>query len=237
MRKLKLTLATVALVVAGSITSFAQSAEEIVKKHVAAIGGEDAWKKVQSLKMVGAISAQGMEIPVTITTVNKKGMRMDVDIMGMSNYFILTDKEGWAYFPAQGQQKAEPLTADQVKESQDQLDIQGLLVDYKAKGSKIEFLGKDDVEGTEAFKIKLTDKNGEETTYFVDASNYFVIREVQKETADGKEAEMIVNYSNFKKLAEGIVVPMSVESNMGPVALTSVEVNPKVDEAIFKPAN
>jgi hypothetical protein len=220
-----------------SVCSFAQTAEELIQKHIAAIGGAENWKKITALKMNGAITAQGMEIPVTHTVVNGKGMRMDLTIMGMANYFILTDKEGWAYFPVQGQTKAEPLTADRVKESQDQLDVQGDFIDYQAKGNKIEYIGKDDVEGTETFKLKLTNKNGKEKLLFLDASNYYLIREIQKMKADGKEMDATMNYSNYQKLPEGIVIAMSVESQEGPITFKTVEVNPKVDETFFKPSN
>lgn len=223
--------------IAGSVATFAQSAEEIVAKHIEAIGGADKWKSVNSIKASGNISAQGMEIPVTLTIVNKKAFRMDLTIMGMANYQILTDKEGWMYFPVQQQQKPEPMTADMVKQGQDQLDIQGEFVDYKAKGKKIEFIGKDDMEGTEVLKVKLTDKNGKEKTVFFDPASYYILREIEKVQADGKEEESVVSYSNYKKLPEGIVYPMTVEAPQGPVTFTTVEVNPKIDESIFKPSN
>lgn len=236
MRFLKTSALTLTIMV-GSVSVFAQSANEIVQKYISAIGGTEAWKKVNTMKMTGAISAQGMEMPITLTAINGKAMRVDMTIMGMANYMIITPKEGWSYFPVQGQTKAEPMTADAIGQMQDQLDVQGELVDYSAKGKKIEYVGKDDVDGTETFKLKLTDKDGKEKTLYFDASNYYLIREVQKIKADGKEMESITNYSNYQKLPEGITVAMSIESDNGPMNFKSIEVNPKVDESIFKPAN
>lgn len=237
MKFLKTSVLTLTMTAVSSIMAYAQTADEIVQKHIAAIGGIDAWKKINSIKMNGSITAQGMEIPVSVTTLNGKGMRMDMTIMGTSNYMILTPSEGWTYFPIQQQQKPEPLTADQVKQSQDQLDVQGELVDYQVKGNKIDFIGKDDLEGTEVYKLRLTDKNGQEKTLFFDAENFYLLRETEKMKADGKEVEATVNYSNFQKLPEGITVPMTVDSEMGPVAMKTIEVNPTVDESIFKPSN
>ncbi|HTM65979.1 MAG TPA: hypothetical protein VL093_06655 [Flavipsychrobacter sp.] len=235
--KLLKTAVLAAIMTSSAIASFAQSAEEIVTKHIEATGGEANWKKVNAIKMTGSMTIQGMEMPIIITTVNKKAMRMDITIMGTSNYQIITDKEGWGFFPIQQQQKPEPMTADQVKESQDQLLVQDEFLNYKKDGSKIEFLGKDDMEGTEVLKLKLTDKDGKEKTFFFDASNYYILRQSQKVNADGKETDVVVNYSNFQKLPAGITFPMTIEQEQtGPINFTSVEVNPNIDESIFKPA-
>ena len=68
-------------------------------------------------------------------------------------------------------------------------------------------------------------------------ANYYLLREVDKVQADGKEQEIATNFSNFQKLPEGIVFPMTVETPMGPMNIKTVEINPTVDESIFKPSN
>lgn len=236
MKKIRLSVLASAMVFASFLSAKAQTAEEVISKHIAAIGGADNWKKINSLKMVGSINAGGMEIPVTVTTVNKKAQRVDFVVNGMTNYVIITDKGGWSYAPIQGQTKPEAMTADNVKQGQDQLDVQGELIDYKEKGNKVAFLGKDDVEGTECFKIKMTHASGKEETMYFDASNYYHIRSVAKVVANGQEQEVTSNFSNFQKLPEGITYPMNVDNGNGPVAIKSVEINKPVDESIFKPS-
>ena len=236
MRNFRQSIVAIAIVTISAVTVKAQTADDIVNKHIAAIGGLDNWKKIKSMKMTGSINAGGTELPVTITTLNGKGSRMEFSINGMINYTIITPKDGWMYFPVQGQTKPEAMPEEAVKQSQDQLDVQGPLVDYKAKGNKITYLGKDDVEGTDCYKLKVVYTNGKEETMYFDASNYYNIRVVEKVKANGKEVEQTVNYSNYQKLPEGIVFPMTIESGNGPVALKSVEVNKPVDESIFKPS-
>ena len=228
-------IATVAILFASSIIAKAQTADEIIQKHIAAIGGIDNWKKITSIKMTGSMNAGGTELPITMTTVQKKGWRMEFSINGMLNYAILTTTDGWSYFPVQGQTKPEAMTAEDVKDGQDQLDIAGPLVDYQAKGNKITYLGKDDVEGTDCYKLKVTYPNGKEETIYIDASNYYHIRSVSKMTVNGKEVEQIQNFGNYQKLPEGIVYAMSVETGNGPMAIKTVEINKPVDESIFKP--
>ncbi len=237
MNILKKSVLACALLATTGIASFAQTAEEIVQKHLTAIGGEDAWKKVNSIKYTGAISTQGMEIPVVMTVVNNKAMRVDYKVLGTDNYNIVTTKEGWNYSPAGQMQKAEPMTPEQVKMQQDQLDIQGDLVDYKKKGATIESLGKDDMEGTEAYKLKYTTKDGREKMMYFDANSYYLLKQTEKMTVDGKEEESETMFSDYQKQPSGIVVAMAIDSQMGPLKFSSVDVNPKTDDAMFKPSN
>jgi hypothetical protein len=216
----------------------AQTADEIVNKHIEAIGGKDNWKKINSMKMEAGLSVQGMDVPVTIYQIHNKGQRQEFTVMNMTGYTIITNEGGWNFNPMGGQTKPEPMTADELKAAQDGLDIQGDLLDYASKGHKIELLGKEDVDGTEAFKLKLTRKSGSEVVNYIDPATYYIIRTVNKVKVNGQEVEQKINVSNYQKLPEGIVVPFSMEmpGAPAPVIVKKVEVNPTLDPALFKPA-
>src|SRR4051812_5748293 len=123
MKNLKRNLSLVILCLASSF-AFSQTLDEIIKKHIEAIGGKENWAKVKSLKMESSMKANGAEIKVTIYQVDKKAMRQNIALMGMEGYSILTTTEGWTYMPFQGQTKPEAMTADDVKKSQDGLSLQ-----------------------------------------------------------------------------------------------------------------
>jgi len=219
----------------------AQTADEVITKHIEAIGGLENWKKVTSLVQTGTMAVQGMNIDVVNTIVHNKGSRQDINIMGMNNYVIITPTAGWSYMPVQQKTEVEPMTEEQVKQGQDALDIQGSLVDYKAKGHTVELLGKEDVDGTECFKLKVTKKDGGVETNFIDPKTYYIVKSTQVKKADGQEAEVSYSFSNFTKLPEGIVVPMGMTVPLGPgfnadFTIAKVEVNKAIDESIFKPA-
>ena len=221
-----------------SIATFnlsAQTTDEIVKKHIDAIGGKDNWSKVKSLKTEMSMKANGAEIKVTIYQVDKKAMRQNIALMGMEGYSILTNTEGWSYMPFQGQTKPEPMTADDVKKAQDGLNLQSDFITYKELGKKLEYIGKDDVDGTECLKLKMTDKDGIESTYYIDPSNYYIIKETTKMTVNGKEMENSTTYGNYKKTDVGIIYPYSIIGGWGETEITALTVNPKIDEALFKP--
>lgn len=219
----------------------AQTADEVVNKHIDAVGGAANWKKVSSIVQTGSMSVNGTDISVVRSVSHNKGSRQDISVMGMNGYQILTPTAGWNFMPFQGQTAPEPMTAEDVKESQDDLDAQGSLVDYKAKGHTIELIGSEDVEGTDCFKLKVGLKSGRTETVFIDKKTYNMIKSITVRKANGQEMEMTTTFSNFQKLPEGIIVPMSMNVPIGPgmnvdFALAKVEVNKAIDESIFKPA-
>lgn len=235
MKKLKIALIIVASSVFGMVQ--AQTADEIVNKHLDAIGGKDNWRKVSSMKQVASLNVQGMDIPLTIYQVHNKAMKQEFVAMGMTAYTIMRADSGWSYMPFQGQTTPEPMTAEQVKLAADQLDIQGDLLDYAAKGHKVELMGKEDIDGTEAFKLKITHKSGNEFVHFIDPATYYIIRSVSKVKVDGQEIEQKMNLSNYKKLPEGITIPFTMESTAipAPVNISKVEVNVNIPDTVFQP--
>jgi hypothetical protein len=124
------------------------------------------------------------------------------------------------------------MTADDVKEGLDDLDLQGNLLDYQAKGHTVELLGKEDVEGTECFKLKITRKNSGEQVVFIDPATYYIIRTVTKRKAMGQEMDLSVDVSDYREV-NGIKVPFSVSQQFGTVVFTSIKVNEAVDEKLF----
>lgn len=241
MKHLKLTLILVSVVTflglnaQNSVTpSSGITLDELIARHAEAIGGVDAWRKVSSIRMEGSMQMQGAEVSVTRTVLHQKGNRQDISFGGMNGYSILTTSAGWNFMPFQGQTEPEALTEEDIKEGQSELDAQDELIDYKEKGTTVELLGKDDVEGTECYKLLVTFKSGKTETLFIEPKTYHTVRQVSKQKANGQEMDITTNFSNYQKLPEGIVVAMSIGVTFGDLTLKKVEVNIPVDEAIFK---
>ena len=215
----------------------AQSLEEIVSKHIEAIGGAQNWAKLKTVRTESSLKMEGAEIKFITTMVDKTAMRQDIMVMGMTGYSVLKTDEGWNYMPWQGQTKPEAITADDVKNGQDDLYLQDDFMNYKELGKTIEYFGMDDIDGTECHKIKMTGKEGKESTYFIDPDNYLVIKQTDKTTSNGQVRENSTFFSDYKKLDEGLVYPMSTSSGWGEITITKMDINPKVDENIFKRSN
>ena len=226
-------LALLAGAMATGFSSFAQSADEIVKKHNAAVGGEAAWGKVTSLKLAGTMTYGGMEMTGSEAILNGKGMRVDFSVQGQNGYEIMTPGHGWASFPGQGVQE---LPADAMKDNADALTVKDELM-AAAKVEKMAFVSKDKVNDKDVFKLTGTNAKGEVTTYYVDATTYYLVRKVSKaKDQDGKDVEETEDYSDFKKLPEGITIAMTQGSDQQKLSATTAEVNTIKDESIFAPA-
>jgi outer membrane lipoprotein-sorting protein len=222
--------------VAVSFSALAQTADEVIDNHFDAIGGKDNWRKVTSMKMEATVSTQGMDIPITVYQVHNKAMKQEINVMNMVGYVIMTTEGGWNFLPFMGQTVPEPMTTDDLEVGKEQLDIQGELLDYKAKGHSVELLGKEDVDGTDCHKLKLTRKSGRSTTYLIDAKTNYVVRTIIKVKANGQEVDQTQNFSNYQKQPFGIVVPLSMENSglPAPLVVSKVEVNPTIEASVFE---
>lgn len=218
----------------------AQTVEEIITKHIEATGGK-AWNDIKTMKTEAKISVQaapGMEIPMTMTVVNKKSARIDVSVMGMTQSSCINGDQGWANNPFAGQTDAEPLTADQVKEMKDMTDLAGSLRSYKEKGFAVELVGKEDLEGTEVLKVKVVVSPTKTEYSLIDPSNWYEIKNITVSTVDGKEVSAESIFSNFKQV-NGITIPHTIEQEnpmMGSstTTITNIIMNDPVDEKIFE---
>lgn len=211
----------------------AQTADEIIDKNIKALGGLEKLKSIESVIMEGKVNAQGMEIPMKFHTLKNKAFKMTIELMGLTGYVLVTKDSGKVFMPFGGQQKPEAMTADQVKESLDQMDLEGELVNYKEKGHTVEYLGMDDVEGTECHKLKVVTKSGNTHYFLVDPSSFHIVRKISKMKADGKEMEQQVDFSNYKETEGGFIFPFTVASQMGPVEMVKILVNSNVDPSTF----
>ena len=121
------------------------------------------------------------------------------------------------------------------KKDQDELDATDDLLDYASKGTTVEYLGTDDVEGTECYKLKLTMKSGKEKTAYISTEDNMLVKTSEKVTANGQEQEASVMYSNYKEV-NGIKFAFAINSPFGPIDFDSIEINTEVDDALFQPS-
>lgn len=213
----------------------AQSVDEVVNKHMEAVGGKDAWSKVNSMRSEGIVNVQGTDVNIVLTKEKGKGMRQDITAMGMNGFQIITPTAGWSYMPFQGQSEVDSISAADLNKMQDGIDIGDPLANYKDKGFTADITGKETINGAEATKIVITKKDSSKQTIFVDNKSNYIVRTITTQSLNGQQQEVTNDYSNFQKLPEGIVVPMTIVLPFGELVFSKVEVNKAVDANFFKP--
>ena len=235
MKTLKLSILAIAIV-ATAQTSYAQTADEVLQKHIEAIGGAKNWDYIKTVKLTGGMSQGGMDISMVQTIVNDKGMRTDITAMGQSGYMIITPTSGWMYMPFAGQTKPEPIPAEQLKMQKDKLNFKSQQLVDKSLIAKTMLEGKDTINSISCHKLKVTNKDGSDQTCYIDCKTFYLIRTEMKVKMGDEEQEVGITYSDFKKQPEGIVFPMTMGTSQGEVKFKTIEVNKTIDETIFKPA-
>lgn len=215
----------------------AQTADEIINKHLEAIGGKDKLSAIKSVKMESTMSLMGNDAPNTAYIVDGKAYRNEMEMMGQKMIQVLTDKGGWMVNPMQGSPDPQELPAEQLKSLAGRFFAVPLL-NYAERGYTLELQGKAKVGDADAWKVKSTDKAGNVVTFFIDTKSYYVTQVELSGEMMGQSITVTTNYSDFKKTDSGWVVPYATDINMGQFALSSklnkIEVNPTIDPALFE---
>ena len=245
MKRLALIVACITLLI---ITSQAQTAEEIINKYLENTGGLDNWKKLTGTKTYAKVNAQGMELPLQIISLKNGKTLMKFELQGKEIIQQAFDgNTSWGQnFMTMKAEKSDNETTENIKREAN--DFPYPFVDYASKGYSLELLGNETVEGTVCHKIKLTKKplliDGKEEEnvvfYYFDVENAVPIlteTEVKSGPAKGMISQTILSdYQEVNGLffAFSITSKAKGEARGQTVNITKVELNPNVDEAIFK---
>ena len=212
----------------------AQTADEIIGKYITAIGGKDKWTQVKSMKVNGYIEVQGIKINFTQQAVQGTGVRVDAEFQGQKIIDITTPTMGWSQNPFGGKSTLQPISGEELQQKLDELDIQDEFVDYATKGSSVEFIGKDEEDGNEFYKIKMVTKNKNESVYFFDVNTSLIYKEEKTVKQQGQEMKMVTKLLDYKTIPFGIKIPHKSEQMGQVLVMDVIEVNPVIDENIFK---
>ncbi|NRA91359.1 MAG: outer membrane lipoprotein-sorting protein [Psychroserpens sp.] len=245
MKKIKLLFLILAIAFALPIQ--AQTADEIVNNYFENTGGIDAWRKIEGMKMTAVVNNNGMEIPLEIVQLKNGKQMTKITFQGKEIKQGVFDGEVlWSTnFMTQKAEKSDAETTANMKLEMN--DFPDALLDYKEKGYTLEFLGKEDWNGTETFKLKLTKEpvtiDGKEeedvSFYFFDTENFVPLAiqsEIRQGDAKGKIAE--VTFSDYQEAGD-IYLPYTIAQGLKGqpgqgVTMDSIEMNPTVEDEEFE---
>lgn len=253
------------------------SATEIVDQNIHARGGLQAWRAVQALSFEGKIGAGGnrqapvpaslpvkstdkssvptplteeAQLPFKMLMQRPRQVRFDIEFKGQTSVQVYDGVHGWKSRPYLNRHDVEPFTADELKAASMQPDLDGPLFDYAAKGTRIELVGMEKLEGGNAYKLKLTMKDGSTTHVWIDAQTFLEAKvEGQPRRLDGKIHPVEVNYRDYRAV-NGLQIPFELETKVLPatdsakgpreasipaerITIQKVVVNPKLVASSF----
>ncbi|CAG4990762.1 hypothetical protein DYBT9275_00607 [Dyadobacter sp. CECT 9275] len=230
--------AVIALLLSGGAVA-AQTVDEIVNKHVDAMGGAAKLAQLKSVRIAADMEVMNMQVPVTTTIVQDKGFRSETTVQGMTIIQSVNGNTGWAMNPMSGDTKAVALPEEAVKALSAETDLTGLY-NYKQKGYVLTLEGEDEVQGAKVYKVSMTVKGGIKRINYISKDTFYILKIVSAGNMGGQEITTENVQSNFKQI-DGITFAFTseVKNSMMPGAtmlakIKSVEVNSKIDESIFQ---
>ena len=217
----------------------AQTLDEIIARHVDALGGKEAMSKVTSMTLEQTIEVMGTEAPSVTTVLFGKGARTEMEVMGNKIIQVITDKEGWTINPMMGGSDPQPMPEDQYKMNRDQIFPGDALVDYQQKVNTLELVGREQVGSVSTYKLKLTDPSNREMFLFIDPSSWQIIQTVMKGDMMGQTGDITITMSDFRKTDVGLTIPFNTFMDFGgqfsmAQKVTKVAFNQPVDTTFFK---
>lgn len=221
--------------------AFAFTADELAARNAAARGGLEKLNAIHSLRLTGKLRVNGGTVELGYTELLKRpdSIRYEAQLQGLTRVQAYDGKQAWQINPFQGRKDPERLSADDAKAlGENAADFTGVLVDYKAKGYTLDYLGTEDIDGTQAHKLRVSRSNGDLTYVYLDPDYFLEIRTVNRRIEHGVPNETVTDYGDYEKVA-GVYMPFSLES--GPkgssqrltMQIEKAEANVPAEDALF----
>ena len=220
------------------LASPAQTVDEVIVKNIQSHGGMEKLKTVKSIKISQTLKAGGFQAAVSVEGKRPDKIREEFSLQGLTQLQVYDGKVGWQVNPFGGRRDPEMLSADDMKSLQVDADIDGPLIEYAQKGHKAELVGHDSVEGTDCYKVKLTLKNGDIRTYYLDADSFLELKIETQTTIRGAVQESETYFGDYEKV-DGIYFPFAIEQgqkgnpNRVKFTVNKVELNVPLDDSLF----
>ncbi len=223
------------------------TASQIVEKNVAARGGLDAWRKIQSMVWVGHIEgANALErrLPFALEMKRPNKTRFEVKAQGQTSVRMYDGTHGWNVHPAgHGKPVVQPYTPDELRFAREGQGIDGPLMDYQAKGIAVVLEGVDEIEGHKAYRLSVKLPSGNSHHVWIDAKTFLDIKyDRVSRNKSGQSGTVSVFYRNYQTI-EGLQIPLVIETGAGTAQATErlvideVSLNLPLEDRMFAKAS
>lgn len=227
------------LACAGS--AWAVTADELVAKNIAARGGMDKLQAIKTLKMQGQlIAGGGFKLAYSEVYKRPDKIREEASVQGLTQVQAWDGRQGWSIQPFGGRKDPIPMSADDARELAEAADFEGPLVDAKAKGNVVTYLGTEDVDGTDAHKLQVQLKDGNTLVIYLDPDAYLPIREIARRTVRGTQQVTQTDFGDYEQV-DGVYFPFAITTGpkggasyeMMQISIDKAQANVPVEDAVF----
>jgi hypothetical protein len=235
--------AALAVIAAALFTQAAPAAptvDQIVSRHVAARGGREALRALRTVRMSGRATAGPGRTAIVRREIARPGrIRTEVEFQGTTGVYAWDGRAGWRVSPLDGSLDVEPLSPEDAASAAEQADIEGPLVDWRAKGHSVELGATETLPGGPAQELKVTLKTGSKVRLWVDAATGQVARLEATRRFRGREATLQIDYADYS-LTGGVSFPRTIDVGARGrpqrlhIVVESVETNPQLDASRFR---
>lgn len=230
-----------------SVVSPGLSAAQIVEKYVASRGGQEAWRKIQTMVWVGHIEsthASAPSMPFVLELKRPNKTRFEIKAQSQATVRMYDGYHGWKLRPARnGRLELQPYTDEELSFARDGQGIDGQLMDYQAKGIKVMFDGLDEVEGKKAYRLSVVLPSGASHHVWLDAQTFLEIKyDRESRNTLGQTGMVSVFYRDYR-LVEGLQIPFLIESGSDTakardkMIIDRISLNPPLEDRIFAKPN
>lgn len=203
------------LIGCGSVPASAQDAQSLIAKNQQARGGEAAIAAIKNISFEGRTIYPGdFELSYKETHARLPGTtadRVDFTLQGLDIIQAYDGHNGWKVNPLEGRKDAEKMSADEARALADAALIEGPLLASRTDGSAVSYLGREDFDGTLAYKLKVAQRDGDEFVYWLDPDTYLEIKVEETRRIRGAKQTNETELGDYEKVA-GVYFPMSVET-------------------------
>jgi hypothetical protein len=227
-----LRLALAAGLAVTSLSALAVTADELVAKNLQARGGADKLRAITSMHTLGKVRFGSVEAKFETFALAPDKYRAEASLQGLTQVQAWDGQQGWTIDPFQGRRDPQKLSGDDVKDLVQAADIGGPLLDAQKKGERIEYLGTEDIDGTDAHKLRVTYKNGDSRVIYLDPDQFLEIRYVDHRIIRGQEQVQTTDVGEYAKI-DGVYFPFAQGSQQAQFHIESAEANKPIDAAMF----
>lgn len=228
---------------ATSQTAAPLTAAQIVEKNVAARGGLEAWRRIQTMVWVGHIvtaSAQASNLPFVLEMKRPNKTRFEIQTQNQMSARLYDGTHGWKLRPARdGMPELQAYSAEELRYARDGQGIDGPLMDYEAKGVTVALEGVDDIEGHKAYRLSVTLPSGVSHHVWIDAQSFLDVKyDRESRNAFGMAGTVSVSYHDYRTI-EGLQIPFVMETGGSArrttdrMVIDRISINPPLEDRIF----